>query len=530
MKRFLTLILFFLWAIAARAQVITETITLTNTPADGDTIVVNGVTRTWKTTVATPATQIQVTNSVGWAATNLYQQIAANPYSGPLILRYAATNAVSLASQCGGNIVATFTGTAISTNITSQSCGNGIAVRIPVSIEPTLSVRTNIASGLVTAIGTWPSNTFGVSSPAFSNFVGISSGKTITGTNLFTGPNTLSNANQFITGGGISNVAFTNVTWLQGSNGLIALILIDRSAVSNATWLSGTNGTYYALGLSSPVITNGQNYGQPFRSPGLGSLSEQFGASALALTNFASAFGHGAYASGINSTAVGSVADATNSYTTALGYQSLAGGIYSVAIGDAALSLGSGDTSLGTSASATGGNGTALGSSATANQGSDTAVGASATTARPHEIALGTSSEFVHGYGGAIFDGGITNLYNRGSNTLDGSLNYVRKDVTGLANGGNIVNISTNVYINVSGPTGAFSVDSMPGGGNGRIIIIQNATGQTMTIKNASGFDSTAANRILTGTGADVSVTSNPGAAQFIYDSSASRWTLLNHN
>lgn len=61
---------------------------------------------------------------------------------------------------------------------------------------------------------------------------------------------------------------------------------------------------------------------------------------------------------------------------------------------------------------------------------------------------------------------------------------------------------STNVLF-ITTPTGAFSLDGLVAPSNFTPIFIINASGQTMTIKNQS-VSASAANRILTGTGADI--------------------------
>ena len=58
----------------------------------------------------------------------------------------------------------------------------------------------------------------------------------------------------------------------------------------------------------------------------------------------------------------------------------------------------------------------------------------------------------------------------------------------------------------------------------GRIIVVSNVTGNSINILNEG--TGTASQRILTGTGADVSL-DNTGSAHFIYDSTTARWRLI---
>jgi len=77
----------------------------------------------------------------------------------------------------------------------------------------------------------------------------------------------------------------------------------------------------------------------------------------------------------------------------------------------------------------------------------------------------------------------------------------------------------TNFYI--TGPTGIFTISGLTGGVDGRVIRLYNSVAFAMTITNDA--TSTAANRFLTLTGADITTTTQ-GAFTFVYSSTASRW------
>jgi len=80
--------------------------------------------------------------------------------------------------------------------------------------------------------------------------------------------------------------------------------------------------------------------------------------------------------------------------------------------------------------------------------------------------------------------------------------------------------------LRVTGPTGAFSISGFaaPSSDNYRLTVF-NAVSQTMTLTNDA--TSTAANRILTMTGADVALT-GPSMIEFVYDSTSARWIYMN--
>jgi hypothetical protein len=90
--------------------------------------------------------------------------------------------------------------------------------------------------------------------------------------------------------------------------------------------------------------------------------------------------------------------------------------------------------------------------------------------------------------------------------------------ITTLTNGTN-VDIDTtygNAVIYVSGPTGSFSFDGFAfGGAAGQKLTIFSTVNQQLTVKHLSSSETTAANKILTPTGADL-VIAAPGAGGYI--------------
>lgn len=87
--------------------------------------------------------------------------------------------------------------------------------------------------------------------------------------------------------------------------------------------------------------------------------------------------------------------------------------------------------------------------------------------------------------------------------------------------------VGTNFYI--TGPTDVFTISGLAAsGGNedGRVIRLYNSVAFALTIANDA--TSTAANRFLTLTGADITTTTQ-GAFTFIYSSTASRWIQVSN-
>jgi len=122
----------------------------------------------------------------------------------------------------------------------------------------------------------------------------------------------------------------------------------------------------------------------------------------------------------------------------------------------------------------------------------------------------------------------IGNIRATGTNSFS-DIAFRRYANTSLANGVNAaVLVGTNTFMQVSGPSAAFTIAGLNGSPNrdGQLAIVLNLTGYDMTIAHDSGGDPTAANRIYTMTGADRTTTGN-GAAVFLYSTSASRWINL---
>jgi hypothetical protein len=93
--------------------------------------------------------------------------------------------------------------------------------------------------------------------------------------------------------------------------------------------------------------------------------------------------------------------------------------------------------------------------------------------------------------------------------------------ITALDNSQSFVKLTGSTATTLHGISSATPID-------GQRLVVYNATGQVLTIKHQSG-SAAAADQITTMTGADV-VTVGNGCAEFIYDSSDSKWINTNIN
>jgi hypothetical protein len=523
MKRFfpiLCLLVVLLAGVARAGTIVTATVTVTNTAGttNGQTITVNGDLRTWTNSVPFPSSQILTNNSIGGCATNLYLAAAAYPFVNLSLAQL--TNGITLLTAPNAGVTVTLSpGWGLVVYSTNQ-LQTAITLRLPITVEIS-TVQTNLATQIAQAL---ESCTYGLSSnaPFFTNITLLIEQATLTisGNRVFTGTNIYTNVYSIWYGGTISNAL--------AISGTVARL---------------TNGLWFAATLSSPIMTNGVNYGNAFSSPGSGGFSEQFGAFSSASGFLSSAFGNSAFAIFASATAIGAGSQATNFQSTALGSGALSGGSSSIALGASSTALGSNavavgnsaqangtnSTALGTLTSASGLNSTAVGDAATAAFDNSTAIGQGATTTAANQNVIGNSSQSTIIPGGlqagtisnAVF--GSTNNFPKGSDIAFG-----RFALSSIANGNNAgVVVGTNVFAEISGPTGVFTINGIAGGRDGKAVILLNRTTQNMTIAHDSGVDPTAANRIYCLTAADKTITGN-SAALLIYSSNVSRWIVLN--
>ena len=105
-----------------------------------------------------------------------------------------------------------------------------------------------------------------------------------------------------------------------------------------------------------------------------------------------------------------------------------------------------------------------------------------------------------------------------------------RKGTVAVANGLNS-NIATPAfsYVRLTGPTAVFSIGGFTLPSDGRQLVVYDTVAFAMTIVNEDA-SSTAANRIKTLTGANVTLRAGTSAASFIYDVTDSRWILVSSN
>lgn len=491
MKKLFAIILLVMTCATARtAEQVEVFLTILETPHTGTNITINGVTRTFtnahsSTTILTNLVAIGINNS----ATNLYFNLSAYTLSAPQpVIQHIATNKLRFVFAVGYPGVITTIGSWASVTNFTNTITSGLTVRVPKSIE-SASNRVHIGSRLI-EYAEESTNYFKPGWTAATYLVGTTNAQVISGVKQLIDP-------------GLLRPLLTNVVWLSG--------VIGRT----------TNGYWTNAVLDSPITTNLVNRGNAISSPGAGTGSEQFGT--------------GAQANGLNSFAAGNtaIADGINSF--AAGKDAYNGGDSSVAVGTGVeIPAGVGATNVtvyGNSSSAGAPNSGAFGSFVTVSQYHTNSFGMGESTTETNQTMLWGSTQKIRIPGQLQVTGSMTNNFLTGSNRVAGSWSLTRRTDSSQPIGFNIItNSASDSLVWLTAPAGTCTNVGFTEGYDGRIIrYIKYNGGYPMGIANQSGLAS-AERQVLTGTGADVTITNSPGWFDLQYDATLSRWILLGHS
>lgn len=432
MKQLLAISLIALSALSASAlDYVTWTMTVTNGTTTNDAVGFSGAVRQGATNRT--STTFQTNSVAGFSASNIFSQVGGWPIQGMTVTQLNTTLVFR-----GIGLVVTSTPFASLSAVTNST--NGFRpVQVPFSAFPASVQRSNasdLVTGLQQATNALPENT-----PFASNFVNRA------------GVQTLSNKT-------------LNLPIINGIANTVTGASFNGVTASN---LTGTIRTFYASNgiIHTLIVTN-------FSSPGTGSASQQIGSLATASGVDSIAFGVSALASGDSATAVGSSAQATNQYDSAFGNLARAYGGLATAIGVGALADASGAT--------------ALGGAATASYADSVAIGTGAATTTNNQVMLGTDAGTVSAPG-RFSAGTITNAIITGQSTVSSDLALITLAKT-LANGDNSdVVVGSNVLIQLTGPTAAYTVSSLVStrAGDFKIVIADNPA-HSFTLLHNSGI------------------------------------------
>jgi hypothetical protein len=267
--RCFAILIFLLFALPAPSQnIVTTVVTVTNVAGtvSGETFSINGNLRTCVNLVTAANIQIQATNAMNAAATNLYLSYIMVPQANVQV-RMSAANAVTFTSFPGDPLV-------ILTNTSPVWC-TLVTTTVPISGSYTafrgffsgvgVDEQTNTANGIVSYLGSLAvTNAIPTNAPAMSNFV--SNFKlSVTQTNFTNFALSLStNATNFALALSANGTNFALTIGASGSNYAALVSLTNALTVStNATnfaLLLSTNATNFALMLSTNATNFSTNY------------------------------------------------------------------------------------------------------------------------------------------------------------------------------------------------------------------------------------------------------------------------------
>jgi hypothetical protein len=179
-------------------------VNFTGVPVDGDKITINGVDRTFKTSVTAPSTQVAIGVSALATAGNYWNQLGSYPYTDISAHQSGAT--VFLIGKQDAALTTSFVGSWGTVTVTNVTLTNYTAL-LPFSAYPT-AMRATMGNLLVDAISTYPSQKIPSTATALGNFLSLDQ------PTIVFGANTYSNLNQIFWGGTLTNLAGTNLTGL----------------------------------------------------------------------------------------------------------------------------------------------------------------------------------------------------------------------------------------------------------------------------------------------------------------------------
>jgi hypothetical protein len=484
-------------------ETVTAYLTITTNPHVGSVIGITGVETTWTNNTGASSYWVQTTNNTRNATTNLYYKLSLLGFTNVNSIDYTnATNLVFYGMQDtpltitlsgpGGTNWGTVT---YVTNFTAT----GFTLNLPLTNNNEQVVWTNIVDEMAHLLNFGaPTIKVSAAAPLFDNFVGLdtatqtSSNKTfVNGTNKA--------ARVEITGGGYLNgAAGTNWSYLSVTN------LRARGGYASDLTYSGMQTTN-AVAWDNLYIGDSVsgNYTQWAIRSGTNSLGQEV----FILYNDTSL---------------------ANAMVTTYD-----GSGFSFSFGQAATDM---VIVSGGLRAQTATNGTAHITNIVVHTGAITGATVTATSVADLTGAIIRSSTAITGALAAITTAnlGDTILSNVVRSSQSGPWSFSVGTYSTLTGGGsnNIVQLATNAWTLLSGNVSACNLnslrfaDGLPAGGRRAGIINASLFDQTLIDSANDGFETLATNRMLLGNSANLVIPPG-GAAEFIYDTAASRWRAI---
>lgn len=480
-------------AVTSAQSFYTAVIEVTNVTQTGNALTNNGVARIF-TNAQSATTILTNLSSAAAASTNIWAQISLNRYVRQNVT--PKTNATSVTLYSASPILIGILGNWGYVTYFTNAGVDGYSPRLPFSTLP-LADSTNQATDITTGLK-YSTHLAETNSQWLGNFLSLG----------------------VPFGGGIQQVvAPKNFYSISGTNGGLTNGVIEGARGTNLVGLHGTvnrltNGIYESPILRNPAATNFTNYGLALSSPGLGTSSEEFGAGAVAGTNFATALGFSADALGIRSTALGSSANASADDSTAMGSAASAEAANSVAIG--------------VNPQVTGTNGIGIGKDVVVGHENSVAIGTAAASTDTNQVSIGNATGTVLIAGRLTISGTQSNTTHTGTNQWNGDIAFINRPVTSLANGNNAgVVLGTNVTVHLSGASGAHTNCGFAATRADDFKMLRFANpGGMCVIANESGVEPVPQNRMVTGTGGELVSTNQPAWLWLKRNGTTERWEV----
>lgn len=283
-------------------------------------------------------------------------------------------------------------------------------------------------------------------------------------------------------------------------------IALGIGLIDNLSFLNTTSS-----GMGSIAIGPGA------KSEGTWSFALGYKATAKAIQSFAFGYnmssGNNAFATGYTTTAHGDFSFSMNNSTTA-------GGMNSVAMNYATVTKSANSVAMGSNTLAKSMNSLVIG-----RYNDTTGSGNSWNQFDPLFVIGNGMADNLRSNAFTVLKNGNTGINITNPSTsleINGAIALRKKTIT-ITNLVTDLNIANYTFIKITGPTTAFSINTISDASDGKMVILYNSTDFNMTLKNETGL--LLNNRILTNTGGDIS-TSGSGTITLIYDGESQRWIV----
>lgn len=557
------LALLFMACASFGANLVTFTVTFTNTPANGNSFNLDGSVVRFTNTPLNQTDWITAGNS-NVSATNFTSFLSAN-HSQRLTI-FPATNNVAMYE--GEDISLFINSGAFATIVTNSRVLTNLQGVLYPADSLDLNLREDQANALAYML--WRYSTNAVWKILFTSQTNAQIATNLSlvlGTNFGWLSGVRGDTTNLTVRKGTNDGAFhTNVPAIYATNVFAQIINPDGStsvlsgvisggrliftSVTNAAWLDSTNAKFGTVRIDTLTVWTGATITN-FSAPGSASFSQQIGSGGAATNSGAVQYGRNGLAGGLYDVSAGQSAksfgyDIANGHNVTIGGFTETRGDLNVSVGGSIFNDGTNNTFVGNGiiAGAQAFGMTAIGASSAVEFDYSTAIGYGANPTAANQVRLGRSTETVSvpgaltvsglsTFSGVATFGSISNNTVTGTNNWNGDVSYSSSSYGSLVDspGNNLssgITIGTNYVVELSGAANIANICSFPSRRIGYEFRAIFSGAITNLIVHNSGAEGTSALRINTGTGGNITQTNQPAWATFRKRSTD--WLLLEHS